>query len=237
MLTYQTPLDMCFNNGITFNLFCFQDVYNTMLQISTIYQQTLMLTLILGRWVLPKGGLTQDELSQILLVYIGVAADMLEFSSETTTLEVIACERGIFTVILCVWSWSTLQFTLTLTSKKRKRRIQLIKLTFSNKSAKLMNGFTEFVTHISHPETLALMTDFILQDAPYLVTRIYILFSYDVINQSLVFFTCKNALLIFLQCYRLYVVIVESRKQKAQHLESVQANGSPIASINGFGRD
>lgn len=38
-----------------------------------------MLILILGRWMLPKGDLTRDQLSQLLLVYIGTAADIIEF--------------------------------------------------------------------------------------------------------------------------------------------------------------
>lgn len=45
-------------------------------------QQQLIFVLILGRWMLPKGKLTRDQLSQLLLVYIGIAADILEFSTE-----------------------------------------------------------------------------------------------------------------------------------------------------------
>lgn len=37
----------------------------------TLIEQFLMLILIVGRWLLPKGDLTRDQLSQILLVYIG----------------------------------------------------------------------------------------------------------------------------------------------------------------------
>ena len=42
-------------------------------------EQALLLFLILGRWLLPKGKLTHDQLSQLLLVYIGTAADIVEF--------------------------------------------------------------------------------------------------------------------------------------------------------------
>lgn len=42
-------------------------------------EQLLLLILILGRWFLPKGKLTHDQLSQLLLVYIGTAADIVEF--------------------------------------------------------------------------------------------------------------------------------------------------------------
>lgn len=37
----------------------------------TLIEQFLMLILIVGRWLLPKGDLTRDQLSQLLLVYIG----------------------------------------------------------------------------------------------------------------------------------------------------------------------
>lgn len=37
----------------------------------TLIEQFLMLVLIIGRWLLPKGDLTRDQLSQLLLVYIG----------------------------------------------------------------------------------------------------------------------------------------------------------------------
>lgn len=41
----------------------------------TLIEQFLMLILIIGRWMLPKGDLTRDQLSQLLLVYIGKTAD------------------------------------------------------------------------------------------------------------------------------------------------------------------
>lgn len=62
-----------------------------------IIEQTILLVLILSRWLLPKGELTREELSQLLLVrietiiaihnsrfrffevYIGIAADIVEF--------------------------------------------------------------------------------------------------------------------------------------------------------------
>jgi len=44
-----------------------------------LLEQLILLFLILGRWMLPKGDLTHDQLSQLLLVYIGTAADIVEF--------------------------------------------------------------------------------------------------------------------------------------------------------------
>ena len=41
--------------------------------------QVLLFVLVIGRWLLPKGDITRDQLSQLLLVFIGVGADILEF--------------------------------------------------------------------------------------------------------------------------------------------------------------
>ena len=51
-----------------------------------IVEQTLLLVLIIGRWLLPVGKtMTRDQLSQLLLVYIGTAGiliiDLLFFRS------------------------------------------------------------------------------------------------------------------------------------------------------------
>ena len=44
----------------------------------TLIEQCLMLFLIVGRWMLPSD-MSRDELAQLLLCYIGVAADIIEF--------------------------------------------------------------------------------------------------------------------------------------------------------------
>ena len=48
-------------------------------QISYI-EQLSMAALILGRWFLPKGSINRDQFLQIVLIYIGTAADILELS-------------------------------------------------------------------------------------------------------------------------------------------------------------
>ena len=56
-----------------------------------IIEQVLMLILIIGRWMLPKGGLTRDQLSQLLLVYIGTAADIIEFFDSFKVIKFASC--------------------------------------------------------------------------------------------------------------------------------------------------
>lgn len=48
-------------------------------QVVRLLEQLLLLLLILGRWMLPKGDMTHEQLSELLLAYIGTAADIVEF--------------------------------------------------------------------------------------------------------------------------------------------------------------
>ncbi|XP_059585840.1 transmembrane protein 26 isoform X3 [Alligator mississippiensis] len=77
--------------------------------------QTFLLLLIIGRWLLPIGGeITRDQLSQLLLMFVGTAADILEFTSETLEIKDIRNNHVLVYAILAVWTWSMLQFPLDL---------------------------------------------------------------------------------------------------------------------------
>lgn len=79
-----------------------------------------MLVLILGRWLLPKGDLTRDQLSQLLLVYIGTAADIIEFFDSFKE-NTIANEPLLVFLTLGIWSWSLLQFTIVLSATRARK--------------------------------------------------------------------------------------------------------------------
>eukprot|EP00062_Callorhinchus_milii_P001435 gi/632936565/ref/XP_007895346.1/ PREDICTED: transmembrane protein 26 isoform X2 [Callorhinchus milii] len=75
--------------------------------------QALLILLILGKWLLPMGaGITRDQLSQLLLMFVGIAADILEFSSETLAEKGVRCNSDLVFLIMAVWTWSMLQFPL-----------------------------------------------------------------------------------------------------------------------------
>ena len=50
------------------------------------------------------------------------------------------------------------------------------------------------------------MSTLILQDGPFLSMRLYIMVGRNVIHQMIVFFTCKNMLVVILQFYRLTII-------------------------------
>ncbi|XP_045783326.1 transmembrane protein 26 [Maniola jurtina] len=164
----------------------------------TLIEQFLMLTLIVGRWLLPKGDLTRDQLSQLLLVYIGTAADIIEFFDSFKD-EKVATEKVLVLLTLGIWSWSLMQFTVVLTAtKSRKSR------GTANRSE--MNPSRACCCSI---EVCAIIMNIALQDAPFLAFRLLIITHYRIINYMNIFFTCKNTLVILLQIYRLYVLHLE----------------------------
>lgn len=87
---------------------------------TTLIEQFLMLILIVGRWLLPKGDLTRDQLSQLLLVYIGTAADIIEFFDSYKDDSIARIGFLVF-LTLGIWSWSLMQFTIVLSATMGRR--------------------------------------------------------------------------------------------------------------------
>ena len=42
-----------------------------------IFELGLIIVIILGRWLMPRGKLTRDQLSALLIGYVGTAADIV----------------------------------------------------------------------------------------------------------------------------------------------------------------
>ncbi|XP_069691931.1 transmembrane protein 26 [Periplaneta americana] len=177
----------------------------------TLIEQFLMLILIIGRWMLPKGELTRDQLSQLLLVYIGTAADIIEFFDSFKD-EKIAQEPILVLLTLAIWSWSLLQFTVVLTAtKSRKSRLTSTSTSGGEEGSKEQEG-QQCCAGCCSIDVWGIVLNILLQDAPFLTFRLLLIVHYQIISYMNVFFTCKNTLVIVLQLYRLYVVHSETRK-------------------------
>ncbi|XP_071792566.1 transmembrane protein 26-like [Asterias amurensis] len=179
---------------------------------SLALEQFLLALLLLGRWLLPKGSLTRDQLSQLLLVYIGMAADILEFSLETLKEQAVICNLFLIILILGLWSWSLLQFTLVLTSVSAPRA-RAAKIS-GGKSCKGCFGCCE-------NEIWALWITIVMQDGPFLAMRLYLLIDYNIINQMMLFFTLKNFLVIMLQLYRMAIVCCADDNKVGTDVEEI----------------
>ncbi|XP_007551266.1 transmembrane protein 26 [Poecilia formosa] len=157
--------------------------------------QILLILLIIGKWLLPLGGgITRDQLSQLLLIFVGTAADILEFNSETLG-DVKENSRELVYVILGVWTWSMLQFPCHLSvvgpmsGEAADESVQGDSL-WSNRSTDLW----------SIVETL------FIHDGPFLVVRLIVMIHFGTFHQMLVFFAFKNFLVVILNVYRLYIL-------------------------------
>ncbi|KAG6803112.1 transmembrane protein 26 [Apis mellifera caucasica] len=176
----------------------------------TLIEQFLMLILIIGRWMLPKGDLTRDQLSQLLLVYIGTAADIIEFFDSFKE-DRIAREPVLVYLTLGIWAWSLMQFTVVLTAtKSRKSRL-------SSGNAVKRRIHTE--TSCCSIDVWGITLNMILQDGPFLAFRLILIVHYRIVSYMNIFFTCKNTLVILLQLYRLYVVQTENRSKRKKKSE------------------
>ncbi|XP_005015644.3 transmembrane protein 26 [Anas acuta] len=163
--------------------------------------QTFLLFLVVGRWLLPIGmEITRDQLSQLLLMFVGTAADILEFASETLAIKDVRKNFVLLNAILAVWTWSMLQFPLDLAvqhigCKPTASARRIPSLLFCRYSAELWNiGVSLFI-----------------QDGPFFIVRSILMGHFRIFNQLLVFFTAKNILVLTLQLYRLAVITLDFR--------------------------
>lgn len=82
-----------------------------------LIEQTTMLMMILGRWLLPTvQGMTKDSLSQLLLVNLAMCADIIEFF-DILKLSFVKSSQTLVVTILCLWTWSLMQFPFNTMSK------------------------------------------------------------------------------------------------------------------------
>ena len=165
-----------------------------------ILEQSLMLLLVIGRWLLPKGDITRDELSQLLLGFIGMASDIMELFVLFDETAVVR-DKTLSLVILITWSGSLLQFCAVMTSQPRKVHPEIA--TEARRKYTACNA-----------EILGLLMAAILQDIPFFAIRVYVMVVHQLLNYTIVFFSIKNALVISLQVYRLVAICLnDDRKQ------------------------
>ena len=203
----------------------------------------------MGRWFMPKGKMSRAQLSQILLIYIGVAADIVELF-EAFKEKAVRHSRLLTVLVLIVWTISLLQFCFILVSKndkqsknKSRRKYDSIK-DIAIKS----NGYNSYVSNISlndnHKcykkcasiqwafslDVIGILIPLLLQDTPFLILRLYFIIKHKIISYTNTFFTAKNSLVILLLVYRLVVIQMESRK-KSKNSSMIS---SPIQMSTGF---
>lgn len=154
-----------------------------------------------------------------------MAADIVEFFEAFKEPEV-RYNMILIVIILSIWSWSLLQFTLVLTGarktrggagttkkkKKKKKRVHRpdpAKYYIDPEAAMVEEEEDEVCCKCCpccSTDICAITITIILQDGPFLVLRLVLIFHYKVVSYMNIFFTCKNALVTILQFYRIMVL-------------------------------
>uniref|UniRef100_A0A3Q2UMW4 Transmembrane protein 26a n=1 Tax=Fundulus heteroclitus TaxID=8078 RepID=A0A3Q2UMW4_FUNHE len=160
--------------------------------------QILLILLIIGKWILPLGGgVTRDQLSQLLLIFVGTAADILEFTSETLD-DVKDTSPQLVYIILAVWSWSMMQFPCHL----------CVVRSMNDEAAD--EGIQEDSFWSKHSTDLwSIVETLFIQDGPFLVVRLTVMTYFGIFHQMIVFFAFKNFLVVILNVYRLFVLYLD----------------------------
>ena len=178
---------------------------------SSVLQHSFLILLIVGRWWLPRGTLRHQELSNLLLVHIGMAADILEFITDSLETDEIKCDRTLVIVVLTFWSWSLMQFPFHCFSK-------VVEDIVVRKDKRLRQR-AWFTRCISNPDVWCSICTCAMQDGPFLFVRIYFISCYGFSHQTQVFFIAKNMLVLMLQGYRMWALLLKWEDTKGRVVE------------------
>ncbi|XP_068606943.1 transmembrane protein 26 [Brachionichthys hirsutus] len=170
-------------------------------------EQTMLIVLVLGRWLMPKGDMSRDQLSQLLMVYVGLGADILDIFDTFKEPEV-KTNRAIVIVGLTLFSWALMQFPLVLTQTQPRKGEPPQR---SMRVQSCCSGAPSAFTSCCSSEVWSLLLTVGLQDGPFLLYRLYLMVQEQVLNQLMIFFTCKNILIVLLELYR--ILVVQCREQ------------------------
>lgn len=165
-------------------------------------EQTMLIVLVLGRWLMPKGDMSRDQLSQLLMVYVGLGADILDIF-DTFKEPQVKTKQAVIIVGLSLFSWALMQFPLVLTQTSRP-------ILQDESPQPRLAGWN---VSCCSSEVWSILLTVGLQDGPFLVYRLYLMIRENVLNQLMIFFTCKNILIVLLEVYRICVVHFESRPE------------------------
>uniref|UniRef100_A0A3P8SSU0 Transmembrane protein 26a n=1 Tax=Amphiprion percula TaxID=161767 RepID=A0A3P8SSU0_AMPPE len=166
-------------------------------------EQTMLIVLVLGRWLMPKGDMSRDQLSQLLMVYVGLGADILDIFDTFKEPEV-KTNQMVVIIGLALFSWALMQFPLVLTQTRpaegESPQARIGALLCCPEAP------PSFASCCSS-EVWSLLLTVGLQDGPFLLYRIYLMVQEQVLNQLMIFFTCKNILIVLLELYRIFVLM------------------------------
>lgn len=185
-------------------------------------EQAMILILICARWLMPKGELSRDQKSSLLLAYLGIAADIVELFAIFDEPGILNETEFIY-VTLIAWSASLLQFTLVLTATRAR--------SFKSNSIQTESSpeRSSRLCFCCENEIWSILVMLLLLDLPFLSLRLTTIFYYQISTYTIYFFTAKNILVILLQGYRMIAVCQgQCREAPSRRGSTVDTNLSAL---------
>lgn len=166
-------------------------------------EQSFLLVIIIGRWILPKGQMSRDKLSNLLLVMIGKACDITDFFTLFSHKNV-ALDRTFTYVVLVVWSLSVFQFPISFTEAREDNVI----IRF-HRDRQYMKVVVRTLNVCLKTEIWSILGAIFMQEFPFLVCRSYAVGALGIVDDTIIFFLFKNSLIIAMYLYRLISLCLE----------------------------
>lgn len=163
---------------------------------------------------MPKGGLNREQLSQLLLTYLGLGADILDILQLIREKKVNA-HATVAIVGLCLFCWTITQFTIVLTQEEPAPKSQ--KTSITDKSLSLSDVKMHKMALCSSNEVQNFLITVAMHDGPLLVYRVYVVILLGEVTDSIVFFIFKNILKLTLETYRLGALLYKDRWDRKKY--------------------
>lgn len=174
---------------------------------------SLLLLVIVGRWVLPKGITSRSNLSQLLLIYMSIASDIVDLLTIFNEEQVLSSQRMLIATLV-VLSWSLLQFATNMSaaSKNNNRSANLDSFRQVLRKRRRRRIFLFYSMQILFENDAWYLYELNLMScsAIQLSLRLVAVIKFGVRSYSTLFFTCKNGIILFLQFYRLIAIVSEN---------------------------
>ncbi|KAL4240987.1 hypothetical protein ACF0H5_001769 [Mactra antiquata] len=190
--TTALPDTTTINSGILVTIESFLEIEDTTWIV--VLQESLMYLIVFGRWILPRAGVSRVALSDLLLIYLAVASDIMELYAVFDE-EIVQVDRGVTLAVLTIWSISFLQFVPVLIQKNK--HLNMERGHFKRIARACGEHFAEVFNTI---------LSLVIQDGPFLCLRLYLMIRFELVTYSLVFFVLKNFVSVLLLIYRLVIL-------------------------------
>ena len=184
----------------------------------------MLVAIIVSRWLMPKGDMTRDQLSALLMLYLASASDIVDFFNVLEEIGANFLKQIHFHAMIGTWAWSMFQFPFVRTAMRTLYSVEEAEFDQLAEEDEYTKDYKQRwhqrlrrgVIWCFENETWALLITILFQDGPYLIVRLFMVFEYQAVSRSTIFFIVKNALVLILQGYRVAALSIEHTDRKEQ---------------------